>query len=126
MIAITTNPISAESITASLKRDYYGAVITFIGMVRNSDKNGKKVIALEIEPCGKDAESKLENIAGDIKQKWNLGDVSIYRRVGRLSVGDIALIVAVAAPHRKEAFKACDYIVDRIKEGGITKEKDIY
>jgi molybdopterin synthase catalytic subunit len=126
MIAITTNPISIESVTAGLKQEYYGAVITFMGTVRNSDKNGKKVLGLEIEPNGSDAENRLRGIADEVKAKWNLSDVSIYRRVGKLKVGDTALVVALAAPHRREAFKACEYIMDRIKEGGITIEKDIY
>ena len=126
MIEITPNPLSPEVIVDSVRTDDYGAVIIFIGSVRNTCQKGKRVVSLEIETCGIDAEAKLRKIATDIRQNWQLQDIAICRRVGKLKVGEIALVVAVAAPHRQKAFQACQYAVDRIKQGGITTERDIY
>ena len=125
MIQITSNPLSPELIANNLMKDEYGNVITFTGMVRNTCQEGNPVAFLEVEACGEDAETKLHEIASEIYQKWQLQDVAICRRIGTLKVGEIALVVAVAAPHRQEAFQACQYAVDRIKQGGVTTEKDI-
>ena len=126
MIKLTTSPISPGQIIDSLKKDSAGAYISFIGTVRNTSQTGEKVTHLLIEPSGKDAEAKLRDIASEINQKWGLKDIVISRRTGKLKVGEIGLVIVVAAPHRQEAFQACQYAVDRIKEGHITIEKDLY
>ena len=125
MVKITSSPISPESITKSFYRDDCGALITFIGTVRNTSKEGKKVSFLEIETCGNDAEAKLRDIASEASEKWQLQNIAICRRVGRLKVGEIALVVVVVTTRRKEAFEACQYVIDRIKLGSITREQDI-
>ena len=126
MINLTTSPIFPGQIIDSLKKDSAGAYISFIGTVRNTSQTGEKVTHLLIEPSGKDAEAKLRDIASEINQKWGLKDIVISRRTGKLKVGEIGLVIVVAAPHRQEAFQACQYAVDRIKEGHITIEKDLY
>ena len=126
MIEITSNPLSPDLIASSVRKDDYGAVIMFIGTVRNTSQDGDIVSFLEIKTCGQDAEAKLHNIASEIYHKWQLQDIAICRRAGKLKVGEIALVVAVAAPHRQEAFQACQYAIDRIKQGDITTEKDIW
>ena len=70
---------------------------------------------------------KLRDIAVEITGKWpvKIEDIYIHRRYGRLKVGEIALVAAVGSIHRQEAFAACEYIIDRIKQGGITAEQDI-
>jgi molybdopterin synthase catalytic subunit len=126
-ISITQQALSAEPLLNNLKREDCGAVVSFIGTVRNTSNDGTPVSHLNIEKAGDDAEAKLRAIADYISNKWQLRpeDIIIHRRTGKLAVGDIALIVAIAAPHRPEAFAACAYVVDKIKEGGITIEKDL-
>jgi molybdopterin synthase catalytic subunit len=126
LIELTKNPISPERVINSLAKDNLGAYITFIGTVRNTSQEGNKVTHLLIEPSGEDAEIKLRDIATEISEKWGLQDIAISRRTGKLKVGEIALVLVVAAAHRQEAFEACQYAVDRIKQGHITKEKDLY
>lgn len=126
MIEITSNPISPEDVINSVKKDDYGAVVAFIGTVRNTCKDGNRVTALEIECSADDSETKLRKMAAEICQKWQLQDIAICRRTGRLIVGEIALVVAVASPRRRKAFQACEDIIDIIKQGEITSEKDIY
>lgn len=125
MIEITSEPLSPEVIINKVRKDNCGAIITFIGTVRNATQ-GRKVAFLEIEACDEMAESKLGEVVAEINQKWQLQDIAICRRIGKLKVGEIALVIAVAAPHRQEAFQACQYAVDRLKQGGITTEKEIY
>jgi molybdopterin synthase catalytic subunit len=126
LIELTKDPISPERIINSLAKDGLGAYITFIGTVRNTSQEGNKVTHLLIEPCGEDAEIKLRDIATEISEQWGIQDIAISRRTGKLKVGEIALVLVVAAAHRQEAFEACQYAVDRIKQGHITTEKDLY
>lgn len=126
LIRLTSECLVPESIINTFYRDDCGAIVAFIGTIRNSSKDGRKVISLKIEVNGSEAEKKLNNVASDAYKKWPLKKIAIHRRFGTLKVGDIALVVVIAAPWRLEAFEACQYIIDRIKEGDITKEEDIY
>ncbi len=126
MIELTAAPVLPDSILETLKKDEYGSIITFIGTIRNTSKDGRKVTALRIEATGSDAQDKLKAIADEVKQKWHLQDIVIRRRTGTLKVGEIALVVAIASRSRAEGFEACQYIIDKIKEGHITSEQDIY
>jgi len=125
MVKITSKPLLPQPIIESVKRDDCGAIVSFVGTVRDNTQ-GRKVAYLEIQPSDDKAESKLAEVAEKVKQKWLLKDVAIWRRTGKLKVGEIALVVAVVAPHRPEAFQACQYVIDRIKEGNITTEKEIF
>jgi molybdopterin synthase catalytic subunit len=109
-----------------MAKNSLGAYVTFIGTVRNTSQEGNKVTHLLIEPRDNNAETKLRDIATEIQKKWNIQDIAISRRTGKLKVGEIALVIVVAAVHRQEAFEACQYIVDRIKQGHITTEKDLF
>ena len=81
---------------------------------------------MEIDISGPDSEAKLRDIADEIHARWQLKDIAISRRIGKLAVGDIALVVAISALHREEAFEACQYAVDVIKKGNITIERDVH
>ena len=125
MIEITSKPLSPQFVIDKVKNDDCGAIVTFVGTVRNTTR-GRKVAFLEIETRDEKAEPRLHEVVSEINQKWQLHDVAISRRIGKLRVGEIALVIAVAAAHRQEAFQACQYAVDRLKQGGITTEKEIY
>ena len=109
-----------------MKTDDCGAIISFIGTVRNRSNDGKPVISLQIEPADENAEAKLGNVENEIRRKWPIQDIVIVRRIGKLKVGEIALVISVLAIHRQEAFQACEYAVDMIKKGNITLEQDIF
>ena len=114
-IEITAAPISTESVAEKVKQDCYGALVTFTGMVRDNSE-GYKVLFMEYEAFQEMAYNKLAEIAEEVRVRWQPLDIAISHRVGRLEVGEVALAIAVASPHRKEAFAACQYAVDRIKE----------
>ena len=115
MITITHEPLCPEEITASVKRDYNGAVVTFLGSTRDSTAE-RRVLHLEYEAYRPMADNQLARIADEIRERWGVFDVSIAHRLGRLEIGDLSLIVAIASPHRKEAFEASAYAIDRIKQ----------
>jgi len=122
---IVEEEISLPSVLKVVEDETTGAVVTFIGWVRNHTE-GKRVLALEYEAYKDMAERKLTEIGAEIEQKWNLNRVAIVHRVGHLKVGETSVVIAVAAPHRAEAFEACRYAIDRIKEIVPIWKKDIY
>lgn len=114
-IELTNKPISPEEVTAKVLKDENGGVVTFLGTVRNSFE-GKPVRYLEYEAYPEMALKKMEELAQEIRAKWGIDDVAITHRLGHLEIGEIAVVIAVASPHRKEAFEACEYAIDRLKE----------
>ena len=127
MIEITQKPISPELIINKVKTKSSGCVATYVGLIRYYSQ-GKDVASVEYADPKKTAESKLLEIDTEIRQKWqvNVNQVAISHRIGKLEVGEINFIVAVAATHREEGFAACQYAVDRFKEIMPTKKTETY
>lgn len=115
MIEVTEKPIPIEQLIEEVQDNAYGAVVTFLGTVRDYSR-GKKVLHMFYDAYKEMAEKKLREIAEEIGQKWGLKDATIVHRVGRLELGEVSLLIAVASPHRREAFEACQYAVNRIKQ----------
>jgi len=125
VIEITSKPISPELVINKVKTDGSGCVVTYVGLIRNSSQ-GKEVASVEYEDAQLTAAEKLKTIASEIRQKWPVEDLAICHRVGKLKVGDINFLVAVASAHRQEALAACGYAVDRFKEIMPTRKKETY
>lgn len=92
-----------------------GAVVTFIGNVRQTNE-GRDVHYLEYEAFPGMAEAKMAEIAREIDARWAIKQVAMVHRLGRCAIGEASIIIAVASPHRKEAFEACHYAIDRVKQ----------
>jgi molybdopterin synthase catalytic subunit len=115
MFRLTKEPIEYHGLTEMVRRPECGAVVTFLGTVR--DLTGDKVtIALEYEAYPGMAEKKLAEIEAETKARWPIGDIMMVHRVGHLAVGEISVAVAVSCPHRHQAFDACRHAIDRLKE----------
>jgi len=115
LIRITRNPIRPEAAIEGVRKKAYGAVIAYVGTVRDVSHN-RRVIFMEHQVSLQDlARQELELIAEEIEHRWQLKDVSIIHRIGKLRTGEILLVVAIGAPHRVEAFEACQYAIDRFK-----------
>ena len=125
MFRITEEPIDPEPLTDEVRKGEYGAVVTFLGTVRGHSK-GKEVLYLEYDSYQEMAEKKLREIGEEIAARWNLRDIAICHRVGRVAVGEIGLVIAIGAPHRKEAFAACQYAVNRLKEIVPIWKKEVF
>jgi molybdopterin synthase catalytic subunit len=92
-----------------------GAVVTFAGVARDNF-GGRSSASLTYDSYPEMAERVLAQIAGEAQSRWEIGRVAIHHRVGQLAIGETAVLVVVASPHRKAAFEAVAYIMDRIKE----------
>jgi molybdopterin synthase catalytic subunit len=115
MIRLTHDPIDYHALTESVRRPGCGAVVTFLGTVR--DLTGDQVtVALDYEAYGPMAEKKMAEIEADTRGRWPVGDVALIHRLGHITVGDISVAVAVSCPHRGQAFDACRHAIDRLKE----------
>jgi molybdopterin synthase catalytic subunit len=125
MIQITEDPISPEAVLSCISDDANGALVTFVGTVRASSADNRKVLALDIESEREPAQRELEALAQEIQRRWQLHDLAICHRIGRIGAGEIVLVAAIAAPHRKEAFEACQHAVDCMKQATYMKEKEI-
>jgi molybdopterin synthase catalytic subunit len=125
MIQITDKPISPELVVNEVKTDSSGCVVTYVGLIREHSR-GKSVLSVEYEDAGGRAGDRLRKIAGEIEQKWPVNNIAIHHRVGKLKVGDINLVVAVASAHRREGFAACQYAIDRFKQELPTKKRETY
>ena len=115
MIQITDAPIDPAETTAKVRKDTNGGVVTFLGTTRLFAE-GQKVLYLEYEAYPQMALKEMEKIRLEIQAEWNIEDIAITHRIGRVDIGEISLVVTVASPHRKEAFLACHQAVDRLKE----------
>lgn len=115
MIRLTRDVIDYQALTELVRRPDCGAVALFLGTVR--DITGERVtVALDYEAYPAMAEKKLAEIEADTRKKWPIGDIAIEHRLGHLAVGDISVAVAVSCPHRAQAFEACRFAIDRLKE----------
>jgi molybdopterin synthase catalytic subunit len=115
MFELTNKPIVVQKVIDKVVRREAGAITTFIGTVRELTK-GKKTLYLKYEAYEPMAKKQLERIGVEVKQKWEQAEVAITHRVGQLEISDIAVVIAVSTPHRKDAYKANEYVIERIKE----------
>jgi molybdopterin synthase catalytic subunit len=115
VIRLTREPIDHVALTEQVRSPHCGAVVTFLGTVR--DITGEKTtVALDYEAYGGMAEKKLAEIEADVRGRWPVGDVAMVHRLGRMEVGEISVAVTVSCPHRADAFAACRHAIDRLKE----------
>lgn len=115
MFRLTHDAIDYGALTESVRQPHCGAVVLFLGTVR--DLTGEQVtVFLEYEAYAPMAEKKLAEIEAAARQKWPVGEVAIVHRLGRLEVGEVSVAVAVSTPHRADAFEACRFVIDTLKE----------
>jgi molybdopterin synthase catalytic subunit len=115
MIRLTHDPIDHAALTESVRRPGCGAVVIFLGTVR--DLTGDQVtVALDYEAYPPMAEKKMAEIADDTRARWPVGAIAMVHRLGRLAVGEVSVAVAVSCPHRAQAFEACRHAIDRLKD----------
>ena len=125
MIEITAKPISPELVVSKVKTDGSGCVVTYVGLIRGYSR-GKPVLSVKYEDVEGKAVERLREIADEIKQEWQLENVAICHRTGKLKVGDINLVVAIASAHHGEGFAACQHAIDRFKEKLPTRKEETY
>jgi len=115
MIQLTRQVIDQQALTEAVRRPGCGAVVTFLGTVRDLT-DGKTTTALDYDAYPEMAEKKMAQIEADARQQWPVGDILLVHRLGHLEVGEVSVAVAVSCPHRAQAFDACRFAIDRLKE----------
>jgi molybdopterin synthase catalytic subunit len=111
---VTRDPIDAAALLAAAPSSADGAALLFLGVVRD-ENDGRAVASLEYEAYAEMAERKLREIAGEARERWPVGAVSVVHRIGRLEVGEASVAIVVAAPHRAEAYEASRYVIEELK-----------
>jgi molybdopterin synthase catalytic subunit len=115
MIQIVREAIDPSPLTEKVRMRHCGAVVTFWGTVRELTGD-IFTTSLEYEAHEPMALKMLNQIEMEIRQKWPIGEFVLVHRLGHLEVGEIAVVVALSTPHRREAFEACEYAIERLKQ----------
>lgn len=115
LFEITSEPIKVDQLIKKVESRNTGAMTTFIGTVREWTK-GKRTLYLEYQAYIPMAEKMLKTIGDEIQRKWPDTKIAITHRIGRLDISDIAVCIAVSSPHRKAAYEANEYAIERIKQ----------
>lgn len=112
---VTADPLNAEGIVALVSSPGCGAVATFIGLVRDHNA-GRRVEWLDYEAYPALAVKTFERIGSEAAARWPSAALAIHHRTGRVAVGEASVIIAAASPHRADAFSACRYAIERVKQ----------
>ena len=118
--AVTTAPLDLDALVRTVGDEAAadpvgpGAVITFVGVVRNANA-GRRVLRLEYEGYEPLAVRAFERIGREVADRWKVR-LAVHHRLGTLEIGEASVIIAVASPHRADAFAACRYVIERIKQ----------
>jgi molybdopterin synthase catalytic subunit len=114
MIRLTREAIDFAALTEAVRQPGCGAVVTFLGTVRDLTDD-RVTVFLDYEAFGPLAERTMQQIEAEVRERWPIGDIMMVHRLGHLTVGEVSVAVAVSCPHRAQAFEACRYAIDRIK-----------
>jgi molybdopterin synthase catalytic subunit len=113
---VTEEPLSEPAVTAAVADPEAGGVVVFSGVVRN-ETGGRRVKFLEYEAHAPMAEARMREIGEMVHARWpGVKAVAMVHRVGRLEIGEASVVIGVSAAHRAEAFEACRFAIDRLKE----------
>lgn len=125
MIKITEKAIDVQKVIDTASSLGAGAVNVFIGTVRNT-AHKKNVVWLEYEAYEAMAVAEIRKIIDEAAAKWGLLGWAVSHRIGTLKPGEVAVVVAVSAPHRNESFAACQYIIDNVKAKAPIWKKEVF
>jgi len=123
MVRLTRSPIDMADLHATSPAD--GALCLFAGVVRNHN-DSRAVVRLEYEAYEEMALSEMQAIDTDVRKRWPITSVAIVHRLGALEIGDVSVAVAIASPHRAEAFEACRHAIDTLKKTVPIWKKEFY
>ena len=115
MIEITTEPIDAAALTERVRSNRAGAVCTFLGTVREMTGD-RRTLQLDYEAYPEMASRKMAELEAEARRRWPILEAALVHRVGRLELGDISVVIAVSCPHRNQAFEACRWLIDTLKD----------
>lgn len=122
---LSAEPLSLDAAVAEVRCDEAGAVAAFAGTTRVRSR-GRTVVHLEYEAYEGMAEATMARLADELKARYDLCDVAIHHRVGRVGIGETSVVIAVSAPHRADALAACQDAIDTLKVSVPLWKKEVY
>jgi molybdopterin synthase catalytic subunit/molybdopterin converting factor small subunit len=122
---LSEEPLDLAAAVTEVKSDEAGAIATFVGTTRIHSR-GRTVVHLEYEAYPEMAERVMAEIADELKGRYELCEVAIHHRVGRVGIGEPSVVIAVSAPHRTAALAACKDAIDTLKETVPLWKKEVY
>jgi molybdopterin synthase catalytic subunit len=125
LVALSEEPLDPTAIAQRVRSTGDGALVVFEGIVREHSR-GKQVRALVYEAYGSMAHKQIEQLAEEAARRWPISQLAVVHRTGTLQVGEVSVVIAVAAPHRGEAFDACEWLIDELKRTVPIWKKEIY
>ncbi len=115
MYEIVAHTIDVAAVTAAVAGPATGATVTFIGTTRDHN-DGRSVTQLEYEAYPEMAIAEMRKIGETAQQRWPVARIAIVHRIGVVPIGEASVVIAVSAGHRRAAFEACHFAIDRLKE----------
>jgi len=112
---VTESPLSLDALIVAVRQNTSGAVATFLGIVREFAR-GRQVSYLEYDAYPEMATATMRQIGEQIRQRWPVDRIAMIHRIGRLTIGEASIAIAIASPHRREALEACAFGIERVKE----------
>jgi MoaE-MoaD fusion protein len=122
---LSEQPLSLDAAVEEVASDEAGAVATFVGTTRVHSR-GRTVTQLQYEAYEGMAEQVMADIAAGLKVRYELCEIAIHHRVGRVGIGEQSVVIAVSAPHRQDALAACRDAIDTLKERVPLWKKEVY
>ncbi len=124
-IQLMENPLDPQACQDFVSDSGAGGTVVFVGTVRNQT-GGKRVVRLAFEAYKPMAISEMRKIAEQASSRWDCVKIAIHHRTGVLEIGEVPVVIAVSAPHRKAAFEACAYCIDTLKQTVPIWKKEIF
>jgi len=122
---LSDEPLSLDRVVDEVRSEAAGAIATFTGTTR-IESRGRTVTHLDYEAYEGMAENVMVEIAAALRERYELCDIAIHHRVGRVGIGDTSVVIAVSAPHRQDALAACRDAIDELKQRVPLWKKEVY
>jgi MoaE-MoaD fusion protein len=122
---LSADRLSLDAVVDEVRSEHAGAIATFVGTTR-VESRGRTVEHLDYEAYAGMAEKVMAEIAASLKQRYDLCEIAIHHRTGRVEIGDASVVIAVSAPHRQDALAACRDAIDTLKQQVPLWKKEVY
>jgi molybdopterin synthase catalytic subunit len=118
-------PLSLDTVVDEVRSEQAGAIATFVGTTR-VESRGRTVLHLDYEAYEEMAEQVMAEIAAELKARYEVCDIAVHHRTGRVEIGEASVVIAVSAPHRQDALAACKDAIDTLKKRVPLWKKEVY
>jgi MoaE-MoaD fusion protein len=122
---LSTDALSLDAVVDEVRSEHAGAIATFVGTTR-VESRGRTVQHLDYEAYEGMAENVMAEIAASLKERYDVCEIAIHHRTGRVEIGDASVVIAVSAPHRQDAIAACKDAIDTLKQQVPLWKKEVY